>query len=272
MIATRRRRDFLLLAPAILTVGVLFIGAVVGVAATSVASLDGGLSLDAWRQVLADPAFLDALGFTLQLAILATVVSAATALVLSIAVRDRGGFVRTALALPVPVPHLLAAIAAVVWLGPGGLADRILGAVPVDVIGDTRGAGIVAVYAWKEIPFLVLLLLAATGPDLGQREEAGAVLGLSRWQRLRWITWPALRTPLVVGSIIVAAYVVGAFEVPLVVGPNHPPTLATFALESTQTDLIEGQARSAATLLMAMALAIALAFAAIRFARDVEGR
>ncbi len=90
------------------------------------------------------------------------------------------------------------------------------------------------VYVYKEAPFLALLVLAACGRGLRAREEAAAVLGATPWQRLRWVTWPAIRGPLMVGSIIVAAYVAGAFEVPLLVGPNAPPTLATFAYEATQ--------------------------------------
>jgi putative spermidine/putrescine transport system permease protein len=128
------------------------------------------------------------------------------------------------------------------------------------------------VYVVKEAPFLVLLLLAACGRDLRAREEAAAVLGSGPWQRLRWVTWPAIRGPLVIGSVIVAAYVAGSFEVPRALGPNYPPTLATFAFEATQGDAIAGQGEAAAALLVTSALSIALALAAVRFARDVEGR
>ena len=267
-----RRRDALLVAPAAVAIVVLFGGAVAGAIRTSLVPLEGSVSLDAWGSLLDDPAFVDALALTGRTALLATAISAAVALLLAVGLRDRGGLVRAVVALPVPVPHLIAATAAVVWLGPGGLAERLLGTLPLQLVRDDAGLGIVAVYAWKEIPFLVLLLLAACGTTLRQREEAAGVLGLNSWQRLRWVTWPALRGPLVVGAIIVAAYVLGSFEVPLVVGPNHPPTLATFALEATQGDLIAGQARAAAALLVATGLSVLLAMAAIRFARDVEGR
>lgn len=272
MSATPVRRDLLLVAPAAITVVVLFGGALLGAVRTSLVPLGGPVSLDAWRELLADPSFLDAAVFTARTALLATVISAALALLLAVALRNRGGVVRAIVALPVPVPHLIAAAAAVVWLGPGGLAERLLGTLPLQLVRDDAGLGIIAVYAWKEIPFLVLLLLAATGPELRRREEAASVLGLSAWQRLRWVTWPALRSPLVVGAIIVAAYVVGSFEVPLVIGPNDPPMLATFALEATQGDAIAGQGRAAAALLVATTASILLAGVALRAARDVEGR
>jgi putative spermidine/putrescine transport system permease protein len=266
------RRDVLPVVPAVAIIVGLFGGALLGAVRTSVVPLGGSFSLEAWRSLLGDPTFVDAAVFTARTALLATVISASLALLLAVALRDRGGLVRAIVALPVPVPHLIAAAAAVVWLGPGGLAERLLGALPVQLVRDDAGIGIIAVYAWKEIPFLVLLLLTAGGPELRRREEAASVLGLTPFQRLRWVTWPALRGSLVVGAIIVAAYVIGSFEVPLIVGPNHPPVLATFALEATQGDAIAGQGRAAAALLVATAASVLLASVAVRAARDVEGR
>lgn len=268
---SRRAHDLTLLAPASLTLVVLFGGALAGIVHTSLVPLGGGVSTDSWGDLLHDPAFGEALRFTVQVTIVSTMLAALIALGLAGLLRERSAPVRALLSLPVPVPHLLVATMAVVWLGPGGLADRILGGLPVDLIRDRHGLGIVLVYVYKEAPFLALLVLAACGGELRQREEAVAVLGASAFQRLRWVTWPAIRAPLVVGSIIVAAYVAGSFEVPLAVGPNYPPTLATYAFEATQGDLIAGQGRAAAALLLATAFAVALALGVVRFARDVEG-
>ncbi len=169
------------------------------------------------------------------------------------------------------MPHLVAAVVAVLWLAPGGLAERAIGMLPVQLVRDPAGLGIVAVFVYKETPFLVLLLLAAMGRELAAREEAVAVLGASPRQRLAWVVWPAVRGPLVVGSIIVAAFVLGSFEVPLVVGPNYPPMLATLAYEATQGDVLGGEGVAAATLLLASTAAIGLAAAAVRLARSAEG-
>ena len=267
----RRGRNLALLAPACLTVAALFGGALAGIVRASVLPFGGGLGLGAWRSLLHDPAFADALTFTLRITIFSTGVAAVVALTGAALLRDRGSAVRAALALPVPVPHLLVATLVVLWLGPGGIAERLLGALPIDVVRDRAGLGILLVYVVKEAPFLGLLVLAACGPDLRAREEAAAVLGSSPWQRLRWVTWPAVRGPFVIGGIVVAAYVGGSFEVPLAIGPNDPPTLASFAFEATQRDAITGQAQAAAALLLASTLSIVLAVLAVRFARDVEG-
>ena len=250
----------------------LFGGGIAGAVRTSVVSLDGTASLDSWRELLADPAFTDAVLFSLRVAVVATLSAAVAAVAVALVVRTRGTTLRALVALPVPVPHLLVAVLAVLWLAPGGLADRLLGtAVGGGLIRDEQGVGIVLVYVYKETPFLVLLLLAAMGQGLREREEAAAVLGASAWQRLRWVLWPAIRTPLVVGSIVVGAFTLGAFEVPLTVGPNYPPTLAEFAFQATQNDLLAGEGVAAAALLLTAAASIGLAVLAVRLGRDQAG-
>jgi putative spermidine/putrescine transport system permease protein len=259
-----------MLAPAVATVVLLFGGGLVGAVRQSLhPTIDGAGPPDpsAWAAVLHDPAFADALWFSLRTAVLATGVSAVAAIGVAMVLRRHGALPRFLAALPVGVPHLLVATVAVAWLAPGGLAERALGALPLELVGDRAGLGIMLVYLYKETPFLVLLLLASVGPDLERREEAAAVLGATGWQRLRWVVWPTIRAPLASGALIVAAFVLGAFEVPLAVGPSYPPTLATYAADQPQLDLVAGQARAAAALLVAAAASITLAIAAVRLAR-----
>ncbi len=116
-----------------------------------------------------------------------------------------------------PVPHLLVAVVAVLWLAPGGLAERALGALPDRrLVRDELGLGIVLVYVYKETPFLVLLMLARDGQracaSARRPRPCSARPRASGW---RWVVWPTMRGPLVVGSIVVAAFALGAFEVPL---------------------------------------------------------
>lgn len=268
-----RIRNGLGLAPALLIITVLFGGALAGAVKTSITPLgsDGGATLSAWRSILRDPAFAEALAFTLRIAVVATLLSAGMATAIALLLRSRGLLPRTLVALPVPVPHLLVAVVAVLWLAPGGIAERLLGALPFDLVHDRAGLGIVAVYVYKETPFLALLLLAVLGRAARDREEVAAVLGANPWQRLRWVLWPTIRGPLVVGSIIVAAFVIGAFEVPLAVGPNEPLTLAEYARQASENDLLAGESIQAAALLVAAAMSIVLAALAIRLAKDAQG-
>lgn len=270
MTARPHIRARLALLPAVALVGLLLVGALAGALRASVTPLGGEPTLDAWRALLDAPEFRDAVWFTLRTAVLTTVLSAVLATALALRARRSGTFVRTLLALPVPIPHLLVAVVAVLWLAPGGLAERALGALPLTLVRDEHGLGVVLVYLYKEVPFLVVLLLAALGRGHEEREEAAAALGLSPLQRLRWVTWPTIRAPLLLGSLVVFAYVLGAFDVPLAVGPTYPQTIAEYALGATQGDVLTGQSTAAAALLLAAAAALALAAVAVRVARGVR--
>lgn len=258
-----RLRAVLALAPALLVVFVLWGAGMVGAARSSLgvtrATGWSGADLGAYRALADDPAFWDALWFTLRIAAMAAIGSAVLAVMLAALLRRSGTLVRTLAAVPVPVPHLVAAVLGVLWLGPGGIADRALGGLPFDVVRDPAGIGIVLVYLYKETPFLALLVLAAWGPGVAAREEAAAVLGARPLQRIRWVVWPAVRAPLITGAAVVAAFVIGAFEVPLVIGPNSPETLSELALSSTRTAALDGRAIANAALLVASVLAVAVA-------------
>jgi putative spermidine/putrescine transport system permease protein len=258
-----RARALAALAPALLVVVVLWGAGMVGAVRSSLGvSRRSGWSaadLDAYRSLVDDPAFWEALWFTLRIAALATAASAMLALALAAVLRRSGALTRVLAAVPVPMPHLVAAVLGVLWLGPGGIADRILGGLPLDLVRDPAGLGVVLVYVYKETPFLALLIVAAWGPAVAAREEVAAVLGAGPLQRMRWVVWPAIRAPLVTGSAVVAAFVIGAFEVPLAIGPSSPRTLSELALDATRTASLEGRSVANAALLVASLLALVVA-------------
>jgi putative spermidine/putrescine transport system permease protein len=257
---TATRPPWLGALPALAVVALLFGGALAGAVRTSLQAdpLAGGYTLDAWRAVLTDPRFAAAVGFTIAVTGVTTVASVILAFPVAAALRGRA-WSRTIATLPVLAPHLLVAAVAVLWLGPGGLADRLLTGLPIDVVRARSGLGIVLVYLVKEVPFLTLLLLAAWDDQVAAREEAAAVHGASPAARLWHVVLPAVRAPLAVGALVIAAFVLGSFEVPLVVGPTRPDTIATYALRITQVADLSGRAQAAAVLLVATTCAVVLA-------------
>ncbi len=255
--------------PAVAAMVVLFGGGLLGAVRTSVTTFRGELTFAPWRDVLRDPVLVDATVFTLMVMLVVVLVGAPLAVATAALVR-RSRPARIGMTLPVLLPHLLVAVVAVFWLAPGGLADRLLGGLPIQLVRDRAGLGIIGVYLFKEVPFLVLLLTAAWDVEVEERDEAARSLGASPWQRVRWVLWPALRTPLAVGSLIVGAFVLGSFEVPLVIGPSFPPTLATFALDQTRVASLAGQSRAAAVLLLSATGSLVLAAIALRTARAAD--
>lgn len=247
--------------PALLVMLVLGGGAVAGLVWTSLrpgALVGGTIGVDAWRSVVADPGFHRALGFTLWVTAASTVLAVALAWLIILAGRHRPA-VRVLATLPVPVPHLVVAVLAVTWLAPGGLADRVLGTLPVEVVGDRLGIGIILTYAYKEAPFLALLGLTAWDGATVRLDEAASTLGASRVQRWRDVVLPRLLPPLALGGALVSAYVVGATEVPLVVGASTRETLSTYALHLTALEGPVARAEAAVVLTIAAVMVLVVA-------------
>lgn len=256
--------------PALVVTLLLFGGALTGALRTSVAPLPGQpATLAAWRRVLADPGFHEAALFTLGLAVVATAVSVLLAVPIAALLRNRRA-VQVLVTLPVLLPHLLVAVVVVLWLGPGGLVDRLVAGLP-QVVRAPSGLGIVLVYVLKEVPFLVLLLLTVWDDGVQRRVEVAATLGVSPTRALLAVVLPAVRAPLVLGATVVMAFVIGFLHVPAVVGPTDPVTVPVYAVEATRVRGLEGQADAAVALLVASGVALVLAGAAGVLARRLDG-
>jgi putative spermidine/putrescine transport system permease protein len=246
--------------PALLVVAVVMIGGLAGVIRTSLQPhriVGGPVGTAAWSETLTGPGFLEAAGFTIWLAAATTLLAVPIAVLGAATVRPTrlGAAVAST---PVPVPHLAVAGLAVGWLAPGGIADRVLGGLPVDLIADGRGLGIVTVYLLKEVPFLALVVLAAWDRATDERADAATVLGASRWRVLVDVVWPRIGPAVGLAAAIVTAFVIGATEVPLVVGPSSRNTLATWAIEVVRLEGPAARSHAAVALLSAAALATAL--------------
>lgn len=256
------------LSPALLVVVGLSAASLAGLVSRSTrpgALVDGERSLDAWRRVLSDENFWSAAWFTSHTAVLATLLSVLLAVPLGIALRRSGRLARMSLLILLPMPHLVMASVAVSWLGPGRLVDRLVGEVPV--VGDRWGLGIVLVYMVKEVPFLAVLTAAALDPATRRLEDAASSLGASRWHRWRFIVLPRLATPLSLGVLVIAAFVIGSTEVPLVVGPLQPEMLTTHSLTITRLRGPVARADAAVVLLVTSVWVMSLAALGLFVAR-----
>ncbi len=244
LMQTHRLLPYLLLAPTLLIIGVLFLG---GVAVGIVQSLGYlpviGLrtwTFDYYIALLTGRDFYISLGLTLYMAVtstvLATVLAVAAAMVLrrSFAGRRR---LTTIFQLPLPVPHLVAAAGIVMLLTQSGLAARVLYAAnlldrPGDfpaLVFDRSYIGAILVYTWKEVPFIGLVVLAVLRSAGVDFEEAAQTLGASPWQRFRYVLLPLVTPGIVSTSIIVFAFLFGSFEIPLLLGVRYPNTLPVTA-------------------------------------------
>jgi putative spermidine/putrescine transport system permease protein len=233
-----------MLAPTLVVLGLLFVGGVVVGVAQSLGYMPViGLvrpTFAAYRDLVVDPEFWAALALTLYLALtstlLATVLAVASALVLRRSSRGAQA-VTFVYQLPLPAPHLVAAAGITMLLTQSGLAARVLyafGALdqPAEfpaLVFDRAHIGVLAVYTWKEVPFIGLVILAVLKGVGHDYDEAARTLGASAWQRLRYVLLPLLLPGIVTTSIIVFAFLFGSFEIPLLLGQRYPSALPVLA-------------------------------------------
>ncbi len=252
---TRARETFgiwLALAPALAVVGLL-VGASLwyGIAQSlGLLAIIGTsrVSLEAYRDLLsgAGPSgreFWPALGFSLWVSLASTGLAALGALLVAAALSGRrrpaDGSTLLMLNLNLAFPHLVWAVALSLLLAQSGLLARLAAALglidapaqfPV-LVRDRYGLGIILHYVSKEIPFLVLIVLAVLRTQGAQYDLVAENLGANHWQRLRYVTLPLVLPALAAGSALVFAFSFGAYEVPALLGVRYPRTLAVLALE-----------------------------------------
>lgn len=253
-------RTGIVLAPVVIAL-VVVLAAIVEAALASVhPTLDGPATLAAWQSAASDDAVRESVTFTLAIASSSAVLATLVALVAYLAIRrSRTAWVWVLVLLPALLPHIVAGLVVVAWVGPGGVMDRILDARPVELYRDALGAGTVLAYTWKESAFVLMLLLAGAPRDLRAREEMARVCGLNYWQTLRSVTLPALARAASVGCVTVLVFAVGALEIPALLGPTSPQTLAAATVDAMALDVLAGQSTAAALAISTTALASLLA-------------
>lgn len=265
---TDRTRLALLLAPALLVLGGLFLA---GLGLTLLRSFRYmpalGLTepdLAAYTAILGSPGFVKSLALSLWIAGASTLIAATLALGAALLLRQTfpgRALISFLVQLNLTIPHVVGAVGILYLVSQSGAFARLAHATgligtPADfpaLTHDPFGIGIILLYIWKETPFITLILLANL-QTLGEDHEAVArSLGATRWQAFRHVLLPQLRPGLVTASALVFAFAFGAYEVPLVLGAHAPKALPVLAWQAwTDTDLA---ARPEA---MAMAVVIAL--------------
>ncbi len=184
--------------------------------------------------------FWVSLGLTLYYGFAATLIGLVISIPLSIALSKKfkssrlfGALTR----LPLMVPYTVGIALALVMLGNGGLFSRIsagLGLIDdpsqfVQILKSHWGYGIIAVYVWKQVPFMTLTLSAVLARKGEDTVEAAMVLGASSRQIFCRVTLPQIMPGIVSASLICFAFNIGAFEAPLILGGGYPDTLPVLA-------------------------------------------
>ncbi len=226
------------------------------------------LGLAPWRQLFAHPGFATALRLTLSTGLAATAAALALTVALCAWAHGRPAFrgVQAMLAPLLSSPHSAMAIGLAFLLAPSGWLARLVSpwltgwTLPPDVasVGDPWGFALVLGLLVKEVPYLLLMTLAALNqvPARAQLDVARA-LGYGRC-----VAWIKIVLPQIYPQIRLPVYAVLAFslsvvDIALILGPGNPPPLAVLALRwfSNPDVTLYFPAAAAASLLLAIVAA-----------------
>ncbi len=280
-----RLKIALLLAPALVVIGVLFAGGLVVAFVQSLGYVPAigmtDLTLNAYREILSDEDFFDSLVLTLYVSGVSTGVATVLAVVAALALRRSSGRVSAVVfQLPITIPHLVAAVGIALIVGQTGLGARLaalLGLVgePGDfpaLLYDEYSVGIILTYVWKEVPFIALVVLASLRGVASELEDVARTLGAGAWQRFWYVVFPVISPSVVAASLLVFAFTFGAFEVPYLLGKSYPTILPVMAYnEYRDIDLSARPTAMAINVLIAL-ITGAVAALYLRLARNLGRR
>ena len=171
--------------------------------------------------------------FSIWVAAATIVLSAGVALSLVLGLRKplQHGRISSLIYLPMALSGLVAAFLISQWLSGAGLVSRLAYALRLvndpqhfpSLVNDSLGCGIIAAHWMLAAPFFTVMMLQIYETEkIEHLRQLAASLGASRWQSLRRVAVPMLLQRSSSNLILYFLFVLGSFEIPLVVGPQNP--------------------------------------------------
>lgn len=259
-------RAWLLMSPILLFLAVLVAAALVVVRMSFGVRADDGHGFTfANYAALAEPYFIRSMWLTVRLAAESTFFAVLLAIPVALAMsRVESRLARRLLLagvlLPLLVNLLLQGYGWLVILGPAGLLNRLLMALHLThrpVLWLYREQGVLLGLIQTAFPLAVLPLSSALRAISRSYEEAAATLGASRLQILRDVILPLAAPGFVSGALLVFAYNMSAFAVPLLLGGRRVPMLALLVHDQVAPLLNWPGASASGVALMIVALVVA---------------
>lgn len=198
-------------------------------------------SLDAWRELFAVPGLNRSVLISLIAGVLTPLIALTLVfLYLASATGSRLDlWIRRLVSPLLSFPHAAAAFGLAFLIAPSGLLSRILSPGltgwerPPDllIVNDTWGLSLLFGLIVKEVPFLLLMSLAAL-PQLQPRQRVEVARTLGYRPTIAWLKvvapslYPLVRLPVIAVIVFASATV----DVALILGPTLPPTLSVRVL------------------------------------------
>lgn len=260
-------RGWLRLAPP-LTLGLMAAPVLAGLAGTALPALRDNAA--AFPTLAAWPGLPRAAALSLGTGLASTLVSLALTLLILAAFAGTPTFarIRRMIAPLLSVPHAAAALGLAFLIAPSGWIARAFSPwltgwdQPPNllILNDPYGISLTLGLIAKELPFLLLMALAALPQiDADRRLATAATLGYGRIAGFALTTLPALYAQLRLPVYAVLAYGMTVVDMAMILGPTLPPTLSTqIVLWMAEASLMQRDTAAAAALLQCALVLAAL--------------
>ena len=242
----KRGQAWLLFMPQLLVTTLLMIGVIVGMVQSFGIIPSLGLTdftTDYYRETLANPRLIEAMVFSLRIALGSSFLSLLFGLgiiYIWISAVGKTQWTESLLRIPIIIPHIIVALFAMQFLGRTGILARLFYALGFDqaqslfnqVLYSDNAWGIIIAFLWKEVPFVVFYvypMVAAVGSSLGQ---AARTLGANHRQAFLRIVLPLSKQTIFAAFFIIFMYSLGSYELPALLGPTTPKALPVMAYEA----------------------------------------
>lgn len=231
--------------------------------------LNTGLDWQAWQMVLFGKPFWSSFGFSLYIALLSVGISLSFALSIALSWQNKlqKGLLSNIIYLPLCFPATVMGFFSFQLLAKSGLLSRIsyqlgfsqeINAFPV-LIKDAYGIGIVFTSVLLITPFFIILFT-----QLYQSEKITSYVNLAKTfgatgsQILRKVILPILLKRASITIFLFVIFVMGSYEVPLLLGRQNPQMISVAVLQKIQRfnlyDMPQGYAMSLLYVLLVVAI------------------
>lgn len=221
--------------------------------------LSTGFTTKAWETILLGKPFWSSLGFSFYIAIVTILISLAVSLSIAISWRKNlnKGALSSLIYLPLCFPGTVMAFFSYQTLSKSGLLSRIVFQIGwIDDlrmfpawINDAYGIGIIITSVLLITPFFIILFSNVyTSEKVEEYVQLAKTFGASKRQVLLKVTLPILLKKASVTIYLFIIFVMGSYEVPLLLGRQDPQMISVAILQKIQKynlyDIPKGYAMS----------------------------
>lgn len=194
-----------------------------------------------YRELIRIPAIIDSLKISLFVAFISTILSLVIGLCITRCFYKwfSSDYWKYIIWFPMLIPHFIAGYIVYSLLSQSGFFSSIAYQIgwieqrnqfPI-IIQDPFYIGVMLSYLWKEIPFVVLMLLPAYQQLDVRYEEAAQTLGANQWEAFKTVELPWIGPVLLEIGVIIFVFVLSAFEIPNLLGVTYPKLLPVLAYD-----------------------------------------